>query len=159
MHTADSQPNGAAAFVNAGYLSIETHEDHPGLLRLVLSGHSPDPEPTLHRVRRIRYVARFNDREAGLMHTHEALKRHLLDPDTHLYRVSLERAIAAIESLGLSHRRIYLDPDLSAATRAQLDQFAARYRSRRQRLEAFFQTLGYIGVGILLFNLFVLSFP
>ena len=116
-------------------------------------------KPTLHSARRIRYIARFNDCEAGLMHTHEILKRRLLDPDTHLYRVPMEQAIAAIESLGLRHRRIYLDSDFSADTKAHIEALTERYRDRRRYQTAFFQTLGYIGVGILLFNLLVLSFP
>jgi len=145
--------------VKTGYLSIETHDEHRGVIRFVLSDRQPDPEPTLHSVRRIRYIARFNDCEAGLMHTHEILKRRLLDPDTHLYRVPMEQAIAAIESLGLRHRRIYLDSDFSADTKAHIEALAERYRARRRYQTAFFQTLGYIGVGILLFNLLVLSFP
>lgn len=145
--------------MKTGYLSIETHDEHRGVIRFVLSDRQPDPEPTLHSARRIRYIARFNDCEAGLMHTHEILKRRLLDPDTHLYRVPMEQAIAAIESLGLRHRRIYLDSDFSADTKAHIEALTERYRDRRRYQTAFFQTLGYIGVGILLFNLLVLSFP
>jgi len=144
--------------VNTGYLSIETHDEYRGLIRFVLSDRQPDPEPTLHSTRRIRYIARFNDNAAGLMHAHEILKRRLVDPDGHIYRVPMERAIAAVESLGLAHRRIYLDADFSADTKAQIEVLADQYRARQRRLETFFQTLGYIGVGLLLFNLLFLSF-
>lgn len=144
--------------MKAGYLSIETHAEHPGRVRFVLSDHQPDPDPTLHGTRRIRYTARFNDREAALMHTHEILKRRLVDPDAHLYRVPLEHAIAAVESLDLTHRRLYLDADFSAATKTRITAFAERYRGRRARQDALFQTLGYIALGLLLFNMLVLSF-
>ena len=103
--------------MQSGYLAIETHRDRPGIVRLVLSTEAPDPAPAAHADRRLRYVARFNDREAALMHTHEILRRRLIDLDTHLYRVPPERAIAAVESLDLKHRRIYLDSEFSDESR------------------------------------------
>jgi len=143
--------------MQSGYLAIETHLDHPGIVRLVLSTEPPDPQAGAHVDRRLRYVARFNDHEGALMHTHEILKRRLLDPDAHLYRVPLERAIAATESLDLKHRRIYLDPDLSDETCAAIESLAKGFRGQRRAWTVFFQTLGYIGIGLLLFNLFFLS--
>ncbi len=140
-----------------GYLSIETHEAHRESIRFVLTPQAPDVEPTRHDVRRIRYVAHFHDSEAALMHSHEILKRHLLDRDAHLYRFPLERAIAAVESLGLRHRRIYLDPDLSDAAHTAIASFTAQYRRRRQRRDSFFQTVGYLALLLLLLNLFLLS--
>jgi hypothetical protein len=145
--------------VQSGYLAIETHRDRPGIVRLVLSTEAPDPAPAAHADRRLRYVARFNDREAALMHTHEILRRRLIDLDTHLYRVPPERAIAAVESLDLKHRRIYLDSEFSDESRSAIASLTERLRSRRRAWATLFQTLGYIGIGILLFNMFFLSFP
>lgn len=147
------------SFVHSGYLAIETHRDRPGIVRLVLNSESPDPAPATHGERRIRYVARFNDRDAALMHIHEILKRRLLDLDAHLYRASLEHAIAAAESLDLKHRRIYLDPEVSAESNKAIEKFGHRIRAKRRSRAAIFQTLGYIGIGILLFNMLFLSFP
>lgn len=144
--------------VKNGYLAIETHVDHTGLVRLIVTSKPPDPAATAHAQRRIRYIARFNDSEAALMHTHEHLKRRLLDPDTHLYRVPLEQAIAAIESIDLRHRRIYLDSDFSDASHARVADRIARYRRQRRRRDTFFRVLGYIAIGMLLLNLFALSF-
>jgi len=144
--------------VHSGYLTIETHRDRPGVVRLVLNSESPDPAPATHGERRIRYVARFNDGDAALMHIHEILKRRLLDLDAHLYRASLERAIAAAESLDLGHRRIYLDPEVSAESNKAIESFGNEMRAQHRSRAVFFQTLGYIGIGILLFNLFFLSF-
>jgi hypothetical protein len=145
--------------VQTGYLAIETHRDRPGIVRLVLSTEAPDPAPAAHADRRLRYISRFNDREAALMHTHEILRRRLIDLDTHLYRVPPERAIAAVESLDLKHRRIYLDSEFSDESRSAIASLTERLRSRRRAWATLFQTLGYIGIGILLFNMFFLSFP
>ena len=140
-----------------GYIAIETHAERPGLVRFVLFDKQPDPDPANHSVRRWRYIAGFNDREAALMHTHELLKRRLLDPDSHMYRVSPERAIAAVESLDLKHRRIYLDPDFDSNSKVAITSLTEKYISRRRAWASFFQTLGYIGIGLLLLNLLTFS--
>ena len=141
-----------------GFLSVETHVGRPGMVRLMLSAERPDPASKTHSPTRIRYVARFNDSEAALMHTHEILKRRLLDPDAHLYRATAERAIAAITSLGLSHRQVYLDAQLPDETRTEIRNLAARFRGNQRRKDRFFETFGYIGIGLLLLNLLFLSF-
>ena len=117
----------------------------------------PDPDPTGQSERRWRYIAGFNDSEAALMHTHELLKRRLLDPDTHMYRTSPERAIAAVESLDLKHRRIYLDPNFDAQSQASIGTMTQKYVGQRRAWASFFQTLGYIGIGLLLLNLLTFS--
>jgi hypothetical protein len=144
--------------VQSGYLAIETHRDRPGIVRLVLSTEAPDPAPIARADRRLRYIARFDDQEAALMHTHEILRRRLIDPDTHLYRVSPERAIAAIESLDLKHRRTYLDSEFSDESRSAIASLTKRFLMQRRAWATVFETLGYIGIGILLFNMLFLSF-
>ena len=140
-----------------GYLAVETHRNRPGLVRIVLTRELPAEQPDDAETR-LRYAARFNDGDAALMHTHEILKRRLLDPDSRLYRVPEARAIAAIESLGLSHRDVYFDPLMDDGTRQAIDQLTRYLVVKRQRKEQVFTTLGYIAIGILLFNLFILSF-
>lgn len=140
-----------------GYLAVETHRNRPGLVRLVVSDHLPQPDTDDERDTQLRYAARFNDRDAALMHTHEILKRRLIDPDVHLYRAEMAHAIAAIESLGLSHRDVYIDPDLDAATRRTIETAREVITAQRRRKERLFETIGYIGIGMLLLNLFVLS--
>jgi hypothetical protein len=140
-----------------GYLAIETHTERPGLVRFVLCDTLPDPDPTGHSEPRWRFIAGFNDSEAALMHTHELLKRRLLESETHLYRTSPERAIAAVESLDLRHRRVYLDPDFDDRSRATIASLTEKYVGRRRAWASFFQTLGYIGIGLLLLNLFTFS--
>ena len=144
--------------MKTGYLSIETHEQHRGRIRILVSADKPDLKSRPDAAPRIRYIARFNDSEAGLMHTHEILKRRLLDADSHLYRVPLEQAVAAVESIDLRHRRIYLDPDLSDESREEVAALARRQVDRRRRRDRVFKLIGYVGLGLLLFNLFLASF-
>jgi hypothetical protein len=143
--------------VDHGYLAVETHRNRPGLVRIVLTRELPAEQPDDAETR-LRYAARFNDGDAALMHTHEILKRRLLDPDSRLYRVPEARAIAAIESLGLSRRDVYFDPLMDEGARQAIDQLRQHLVVQRQRKEQVFTTLGYIAIGILLFNLFILSF-
>ncbi|WP_078120032.1 hypothetical protein [Thiosocius teredinicola] len=142
------------------YLCIETHPDHPNMVRIVMretrprggeTASSAAHEPTL------RYAARFNDGEAALMHTHENLRRRLVDIDSHLYRVPLNQAIAAAETVSLRHQRAYLDPDLDQSSLGEIEAYSNRYRLLKRRKDLFFETMGYIGIGLLLFNLFAFS--
>lgn len=141
-----------------GYLAVETHRDRPGLVRLIVTSELPAPVEGRDSATRLRYAARFNDSSAALMHAHELLKRRLVDCDSHLYRVHQAQAIGAIESLDLSHRDVFLDPALDEETRREIDQARQMMARRRVRKTRFFEMLGYIGIAILLFNLFVLSF-
>lgn len=92
------------------------------------------------------------------MHTHESLKRRLIDPDTRLYRASLEQAIASVESIDLRHQRTHIDPDLSEQQLQEIQTIVEAQQSRQRRRNQLFQTMGYIGIALLLFNMFVLSF-
>ena len=140
-----------------GYLSIETSESHPGMARLIVSRDQPDPTPALHKDRRIRYIARFNDSEAGLMHTHELIKRRLVDQDAHLYRVTCLQAIAAADSVELRHQVLYLDCDFDDNQRQQIAEMTERYVQRRRRVAQIFETMGYVGLALLLFNMWIMS--
>lgn len=137
--------------MNNGYLCIDTHTDHPGLLRLLTSLHTPQlPHAQDTGSEHISYVARFNDIEAAMMHTHTLLRRCLLDPDAHLYRVSLAQAIAAIESLDLKHSRVYLDPDLDENQLAQISHATDTLTIRRKRRSRLIDAIGYLALGIIL---------
>lgn len=142
--------------INA-YLSVETHAEHPGLVRILLTATSPvtsaNAEPSPH----VHYVARFNDAEAALMHTHELLRRRLLDIDAHLYRTDLVTAIAALESLDLRHHRVYLDPQTASRYDDDIRRATADLIARRQRREKLFQAMGFVGIVLLLLNLFTFS--
>jgi hypothetical protein len=139
-----------------GYLLIETHPDFPGRVRLVTSERPPgepsDPAPSAPPAGpRIRYAARVSNLEVAAMHAHAALRRDLIDIDTHLYRTDPVQAVAALESIALSHRRIYLDPDLAADPR--LDAEIARRRARLLRRDRIWKGIGILAVGLLLLKL------
>jgi len=135
--------------LQTGYLSIETSSDRPELLRLVLSDRCPTVSET-EGPDSVRYIARFNDGEAALMHTHQLLRRRLVDVGAGLYRVDLVSAVAAIESLGLSHGRIYLDPHLSQQELGRIDARVLQLQTKRLRRERFWYAVGYIALGVLL---------
>lgn len=141
-----------------GFLAVEVHRDRPGLVRLLNLTHPPESAAFSSQPTRICYAARFSDREAAMMHAHEVFKRQLVDPDAHLYRAQPEDVIGAIESLSLSHRDIYLSPDFDATSRQRIEAARAKVTGQRRRKEKIFETIGYVALGILLFNFFVLSF-
>ena len=143
--------------VKAGYLAVETHQERPGLVRLTLTPEPPHTSAQPPGDRRVRYVARFNDGDAALMHTHEILRWRLLDLQTRIYRVAFERAIAAIDALDLKHRGIYLDPALSDTARAAIAATKQRFINARRRKDRLFELAGYLGIALLLLNLYALS--
>jgi|APFre7841882724_1041349.scaffolds.fasta_scaffold54511_2 hypothetical protein len=138
-----------------GYLLIETHPDFPGRVRLFRTDRLPaelaEPDSGKHpRQPRIRYAALFNDLDVAAMHAHTALRRSLIDIDASLYRTDPVRAIAAVESIGLRHRQIYLDPDVAAdpALGAEVTRRQA-WLHRRDRI--------WHGIGILALVLLLLK--
>lgn len=139
-----------------GHLVLETHTQHPGLVRVTSLAQQPDPEPTGHHASRIHCVAAFDDSEAAVLHLHEALRRRLVDIDARLYRVPVEQGIAALDAVDLRHRMLYLDCDFSSEQRQRIADLTTGYRRRRQRVKQVFDTIGYIAIGILLLSLFVL---
>lgn len=131
--------------MESGYLYLETHPDHPGLLHLVLAGIAPIP-PKGAAGGIIRYVARFNDGATAHMRVQSALRRRLVDIDAGIYRVELADAMAAIEAEELNHRRVWLDPDLDEVTLARMAEQAARRRQRRRTLNRVWQAVGAAGL-------------
>jgi hypothetical protein len=92
---------------------------------------------------RVRYVARFADSEAALMHTHALLRRRLVDAEAGLYRTDLVQAVAAVDSLGLSHRGVFLDPALPEETQAEIRACVGRLVRRRRRIDRLCYAVGY----------------
>lgn len=140
-----------------GYLAVQTHDAHDGWSRLVVTEHRPGTEQGAAIPSHIRYIAWFGDSEAALMHAHEQLRRRLIDPDSHLYRVGFEQAIAAVGSINLRSKVVYQDPSLDEESLSRIRALIAANTARKQRTDRFFQTMGYIGIALLLFNLFFLS--
>ena len=137
--------------MQTGYLFLQTHTDHPDLVRLQAAQYRPmaDQEPTAEA---IRYIARFRDIDAARMHFHNALARTLVDIDSGLYRVPLADAIATIEASDLRHERIWLDPDLPADTLQQVKALTGRRHRRQDRSRRIWNGIGLLALLWLLFN-------
>jgi len=134
--------------MEAGYLYLETHADHPGLVRCLIQDHMPSTEGESGSG--VRYIARFKDMEAAQMHVQNRLRRLLVDIDEHLYRVDLATAVAAVEADELRHERVWMDAGLdSEALRVQTDD----YRSKRQRQDAFWRYVGIFALVMLLLGM------
>ena len=136
-----------------GYLLIEIHPDFPGRIRLQASDRPPD-HPLEHpnsQSPRICYAARFNDLDVAAMHAHTALRRDLIDIDAHLYRTDTLRAVAAVESIALSHRRIHLAPELASDPR--LGAEIARRQGRLRRRDQVWNGIGLLALLLLLLKL------
>lgn len=139
-----------------GYLLVEAHPDHPNRVRLITSERPPSEPmspssgpPAGHP--RILYAALFNDLDVAAMHAHTALRRDLVDIDAHLYRTDTLRAVAALESIALNHRRIYLDPDVASDPR--LGAEIARRQGRLLRHDRVWNGIGLLAVLLLLLKL------
>lgn len=127
-----------------GYVYLETHPEHPGLVRLLASENRP---AVRGRSCLVRYVARFKDMSAGKMHAHLAMRRQLLDINRNLYRIALPDAMAAIEADSIRHVRDWIDPELDAASLCRLEDRAELLRRRHRRVDA---ACRYVGIGAII---------
>ena len=139
-----------------GYLLIETHPDFPGRVRLLRTDRLPaelaEPDSGSPPAQpRIRYAALFNDLDVAAMHAHTALRRGLIDIDARLYRTDPVRAVAAVESIGLRHRRVYLDPDLAADPTLKTE--ITRREARLRRRDQVWNGIGILALALLLLKL------
>jgi hypothetical protein len=135
--------------MDRGHLIVETSDAHPGWVRIYTS-ETPPPMPVGSdpgSAPRPRLVAYFNDLSAARMHAHELLRRRLVDAEAGLYRATAVEAAAAVESIALTHRRVYLDPAVAAQT--DLQAHTARLRARRLRAERTWRIVGVAAVLLL----------
>ncbi|MES9991595.1 MAG: hypothetical protein ABW098_06540 [Candidatus Thiodiazotropha sp.] len=134
--------------MKTGYLTLETHPEHQGMVRVHVKDELPNTQDGSYGSH-VRYIARFNDIEAGQMHLHNMMHTHLVDLDNHIYRIELNQAIAAIEADDLNHTRVWMDPSLSDDDRSLIDQQTNRFRLRHKRWNRFWMIVG--GFFIVLF--------
>jgi hypothetical protein len=133
-----------------GYLLVETNPAHPGKVRL--RGIDDPPEGTAVGVDpNLRFIARFHDLDAALMHFHAGLSRRLLDVNERIYRADPVEAVSVADAIELPHRRIYLDPALDRD--GQLTAAIQRLHRRHRRWKRFFNGVGIAAVILLLAKL------
>lgn len=135
--------------MESGYLLIQTREDHHGLVCLADSEGPPPLPPAADPsgLLQIRYAARFDDIDAALMHAHTALRHSLVDVERRLYRTEVLQAVAAVDTIALRHRRIYLDPALENDQRLAAE-IARRDKSHR-RNDLIWQGIGLTAAALL----------
>lgn len=135
--------------MKTGFLTLITHSDHPGLVRARIRNKLPE----LKRQEdgsEIRYVARFKDIDAGLMHVQNVMHSALADLEHRIYRVSLPQMIACVEADDLDHARIWMDPALSAEELAEIDRLTRQRKASQRRIDRIWQIVGWLGLLLLL---------
>ena len=135
-----------------GFITIETHPNHPGHIRIIKSDVTPTP-PVGIDGGTIRYIARFSDIDAAQMHIHEALRHQCEDIDARRYRAEIIEAIAAAESVELKHERVWMDPSLDEATLSAINQKIDQSHNRHQLVDRIARIVGGIAVALLIMRL------
>ena len=134
--------------MNPGYLYLETHADHPGLVRCLTLDRMPVKEGKSGAA--VRYIARFTDIDAAQMHVQNSLRRSLVDIDEHMYRVDLATAVATVEADGLRHEKVWMDDNLNSA---EVKSLTDGYRSKRRRQDAIWRFVGMLALLLFLLGL------
>ena len=134
--------------MRTGYLYLEAHPDHPDRVRLRTNEIAPVP-PEGEAGAQIIYIARFSDIDAALMHVHLLLQHKLVDVNAYLYSVSLAEAIAAVESVILSHQRVWISTETDWNLSTEIEKKAMSFHRKQQRTDMCWRITGIIGIIIL----------
>lgn len=140
--------------MHSGYLIIEGHPAHPMRTRILASETPPSTDAgrtALADGADIRYCAYFGDLDAAMMHTHSALRRHLLDVDAHLYRVDPITAAAAADALDLRHHRVFMDT--ATASDPAFRELTGRHRQHHRGLDRIWNGIGLAAILLLVIKL------
>jgi len=138
--------------MQAGYLSLETRDDRPGMVRFCRSIEFPDTERQGGEAG-IRAIASYKDLDAAEMHVHDHLRHHLVDIDSHLYDVSLAEALAALHSLSLTNRVEWIDPSVDSETLAAMQGYIDKHKAARRRRDLWIRLVIVIAIALLVLNL------
>lgn len=131
--------------MQTGYLALQTHAEHPGMVRLLQTELLPDTA-TRSDGASIRFVVRFADVDAARMHFHNRLRRRLVDVDERLYRASVVDAITALDAIDMRHWPVYTAPDVDDVQRAAIGGRVQRLRRRALWRERLYQALGILAL-------------
>lgn len=130
-----------------GYLTIESRADRSGLVR-IFGSETQSPPATVFPQQddrpRLLYCALFHDLDGALMHTHEPIRRHLVDLNHQLYSVDPLDAVAAAQSVELRHWQTYIDAEL--ADDPGLAGRVASLLRRKKRSQLLWKIVGIIAI-------------
>jgi hypothetical protein len=135
--------------MKTGYLTLETHSEYKDLVRVLVKDELPNTQVTSNGSQ-VRYIARFNDIDAGQMHLHNMLRYKLIDLDNRIYRIELIQAIAAVEADDINHARVWIDPSLSESDRSLIDEQTTKFRMRHKKWNIFWLAVGGFFIVLLL---------
>lgn len=136
-----------------GYISLRTHPDQPGLVRLVPSESNPRSEPAHAGTGQLRYVLKFVDLDTAMQHAHNAMRRQLVDINQHLYKTPLAAAMGDLDAIEIRHELIWQDPELTEEELDQMeDELVHRHQGQRRR-DRVIQVIKWVAIALLVFNL------
>lgn len=133
-----------------GYLIVETREDRPGLVRVFSSPQNPTPSDvaaTDPSEPRLRYAAFFPALHVARMHAQTALRHSMVDAEAGLYRTDPVTAAAAVDEIDLSHRRVYLAPEIESDPGFSAGR--EQRRGRRRLANRIWMTVGILALILL----------
>lgn len=135
--------------MKTGFLTLTTHAEHPGLVRAQIYDKLPELAP-LPDGSEIRYVARFRDGEAALMHVQNVMHAYLEDLENRIYRRPLGEMIASVEADGLDHERVWMDTALDAEQVRQIDQDTMKRKAAHKWGDRAWQVVGFLAIVLLI---------
>ena len=115
--------------MSVGYIALQTHPEHPGLVRVVTLERVPEAKGG-HLDGDLRYILLYSNAFVARMHIHEGLRRRLVDIDQGLYRCDLGMAMAVCDTVAFHHKRVWQDPSVSEDTLASRAEWRARLEKR-----------------------------
>ncbi|MCU7853988.1 MAG: hypothetical protein KZQ80_17460 [Candidatus Thiodiazotropha sp. (ex Monitilora ramsayi)] len=135
--------------MKTGFLTLETHPDHGGLVRVRIRDEVPELSEQEDGTE-IRYVARFKDIEAGRMHVQNMMHRSLVDLENRIYRKDLDEMIACVEADNLDHTRVWMDPAVNQQSSSRIEQLVEKHKLDQKWLDLIWRAVGVAGLVLLL---------
>ena len=134
--------------MKSGFLTLETHADHAGLVRVKIWDQLPELKPQPDGSE-IRYLARFRDIEAGRMHVQNMMHSSLVDLEDRVYRQKLDEMIACVEADNLDHSRVWIDPGLDQDEKNHIEQLVEKHHSEQKWVDLIWRGVGIAGIILL----------
>lgn len=137
--------------IEKGYLYLQTHKDHPGLVQLQSRKFTPPINQGEDEIEKTWFAARFNDIEAAKMHAQKAMRKKLVDDN--LYRMDMVHAIAAVDSVNLKHEAVFTDPSIPENELREISELTQTSLLRKKRLFKFGNLIGKLAIAYLVLQM------